>query len=268
MSSQGVGRLNSRITEWLSSLFGRQDKLVPPRRLIDGIGGGSFQKIGQEFFGHFTKIGGLQPHHRVLDVGCGCGRMAVPMIPFLSDHAEYHGFDIVPDAIKWSQRHISGPFPRFHFALADVYSKQYNPSGKLKSGEYRFPYQDNYFDFTLLTSVFTHMLAADMEHYLAEIARTLKVGGNCMISFFLLGPDARALIEKGKSAINFHYPLADCMVSNQARPGDAVAYEEGFIRERFAKFNLKIIEPIHFGKWPGREKFLSYQDIIVAIKEL
>jgi ubiquinone/menaquinone biosynthesis C-methylase UbiE len=126
------------------------------------------------------------------------------------------------------------------------YSKQYNPRGKLTSSEYVFPYQDNYFDFALLTSVFTHMLADDMEHYLAEIARTLKVGGRCMISFFLLNADANELMGTGKSSINFEHPLASCTVRNPNVPEDAVAYEESFIRQCFAKYNLHVIEPIHY----------------------
>jgi SAM-dependent methyltransferase len=261
-------RFGSRIIERISEFFGGVDSLVPPRRLIDDIGGGDFQKIGNEFFAHFTRIGGLQPHHRVLDVGCGCGRMAVPMIPFLAEKGEYYGFDIAPDAIKWTQKHVTARYPHFHFDLADIHNKLYNPRGKLKSGEYRFPYQDNFFDFTLLTSVFTHLLAADMENYLAEIARTLKVGGRCMISFFLLNDDSKALTAKGNSSIDFKYQLENCVTSNQKVPESAIAFEESFIRGCFGRLNLKIIEPIHYGKWPGREKFLSYQDVILAVKEL
>jgi SAM-dependent methyltransferase len=260
-------QMSSRLVEAISAMFAGKDNPVPPRRLIDDIGGGNFQKIGREFFGYFTTIGGLQPHHRVLDVGCGCGRMAVPMIPFLSGPAEYHGFDIVPDAIKWSQKHIAARHPRFHFAVADVYNKQYNPRGKVKSSEYRFPFPDNFFDFALLTSVFTHMLTADMEHYLAEIARTLKVEGRCTLSFFLLNAGANALMANGKSSIDFKHPMADCTISDPKLPEAAVAYVEDFVRERFAKYNLKIIEPIHCGKWSGRDKFLSFQDIILAARE-
>jgi hypothetical protein len=30
---------------------------------------------------------------------------------------------------------------------------------------------------------------------------------------------------------------------------------------------LYIAEPIHYGSWPGRRVFLSYQDVVVAVKE-
>ncbi|MGA2177052.1 MAG: class I SAM-dependent methyltransferase [Verrucomicrobiota bacterium] len=266
MSARRIARFWTSLRESAAYWLGGKDNLVPPRRLIDGVGGGDFTAVGREFFRYFTDIGGMKPDHRVLDVGCGCGRMAVPLIPFLSGVGEYHGFDIVPDAIKWSQRHIARKYPRFRFELADIYNKLYNNEGKIKSSEYRFAYADNFFDFTFLTSVFTHMLAGDMEHYLSEIARTLKPGGKCMINYFLLNPESKALMEQGASSIQFKHALPDCVTSDKKTPEAAVAFEESFVRQCFAKYRLNLIEPIHFGGWPGRKQQLSYQDIILAVK--
>ena len=39
-----------------------------------------------------------------------------------------------------------------------------------------------------------------------------------------------------------------------------------FVRALYDKYNLEIKEPIHYGAWCGREKFLSYQDLIFAFK--
>ena len=262
-----------KLSKVISSLFKSKpvpseptDPLTPPRELIDGVGGGDFAAIGRGFFGHFTKLGGLQPHHRVLDVGCGCGRMAVPMIPFLKDSGEYWGFDIVLAAIEWSRSHITVNHPRFHFDVADIYNKVYNPKGKSHSLEYRFPHADNFFDFTLLTSVFTHMLAADMEHYLAEISRTLKPGGSCMISFFLLNPEARELMVAGNANPTFEHPQPGCTISNPKYPEAAVAYDEQSVRELLVKHGLRLVEPVHYGSLCGRAKHLNYQDIILATK--
>ena len=41
-------------------------------------------------------------------------------------------------------------------------------------------------DVAFLTSVFTHMLPEDVEHYLDELARVLKPGGRTLITWFLL----------------------------------------------------------------------------------
>ena len=256
----------SSIQESISSLLGKGDPLLPPRRLIEAAGGGDFDQIGQEFFRHFRRIGGLKPHHRVLDVGCGCGRMAVPMIPFLADAGEYRGFDIAPGAIHWAKKHIAARYPRFHFDLADIRNLAYNPKGKGEAHEYRFPYESNFFDFAFLTSVFTHMMARDMRHYLDEISRTLKPGGRCLINYFLLNPVSLEKTRKGESRLSFPHPLPECFATDEDKPDAAIAYDENFVRSSLAKAGLSIVEPIHYGCWSGRKPFLSFEDIVLAVK--
>jgi ubiquinone/menaquinone biosynthesis C-methylase UbiE len=148
------------------------------------VGGGDFEKIGKEILQTLIEIGGLKPSERVLDVGCGVGRVAIPLTKYLKDNGSYEGFDVVPKEIKWCQKNISPRFPNFNFQLADVYNKAYNPYAKHEASKYKFPYDDDTFDFVFLTSVFTHMLTKDMENYLSEIVRVLKKGGNALSLIF------------------------------------------------------------------------------------
>jgi len=50
-------------------------------------------------------------------------------------------------------------------------------------------------------------------------------------------------------------------------PEAAVAYELAYIRDICKLNKLKIIEPIHYGFWPGRKDFMDYQDIIFVEKD-
>ena len=59
-------------------VLGKRDGLVPPRYLNYADSGG-FTKVGKEFLAYYKEKCGLQPQHRVLDMGCGIGRMAVPL---------------------------------------------------------------------------------------------------------------------------------------------------------------------------------------------
>ena len=171
--------------DFLCSLFKKNEgaaqdnkSFIPPAHLIDGVGGGGekmFVKVGEEFFGYFVEKGGLNPTDRILDIGCGCGRMAIPLLTYLKDPGEYWGFDIVQPAVQWAQERISPTFPKFHFHAIDVHNRLYNPKGRTPPGKFQFPYADDFFDFTFLTSVFTHMVAPEMRHYLAEIVRTLSL---------------------------------------------------------------------------------------------
>src|SRR3954471_21980999 len=100
------------------------DQLIPPDSL-NFVGGGSFKAVGEEFKGHFVKLGGLRPEHRVLDIGCGIGRMAIPLTQYLSAKGSYEGFDPVKLGIDWCQEKITPLYPNFRFQTVDVFNSFY-----------------------------------------------------------------------------------------------------------------------------------------------
>jgi ubiquinone/menaquinone biosynthesis C-methylase UbiE len=110
------------------------------------------------------------------------------------------------------------------------------------------------------------MLPEDSDHYLAEVARVLKEGGRCLISFFLLNDESIRLISLGKSTLNLTIPLGACRVVNANLPEQVIGYDEEVIRSAYRKNELAIATPVYYGSWCGRENFLSYQDLIIAHK--
>ena len=248
----------------IGRLSGWRDPLLPPNWL-HSVGDWDFKEVGEEFFQYFVNPGGLEPEQRVLDVGSGTGRMALPLTGYLED-GSYDGIDIVAASVKWCRKTYSRRYPNFHFHFSDIYNKEYNPKGKVKASEYKFPFESESFDFVFLTSVFTHMLPRDMENYLSEIARVLKNGGRCLITYFLLNAESLKLIEEKASFHNFKYELQGCRVERDDVPEAAVAYNEKAIRSLYQKYALNISEPVYYGKWCGRENGLSWQDMIVAAK--
>ncbi|HUG60478.1 MAG TPA: hypothetical protein VMP03_01460, partial [Methylomirabilota bacterium] len=54
----------------------------PPEAVF--VGDGDFLAIGAEYLRYFVEVGGLAPSARVLDIGCGIGRMAAALLPYLS----------------------------------------------------------------------------------------------------------------------------------------------------------------------------------------
>lgn len=240
-----------------------QNKLVPPEKLILRIGGG-FENVGNEFLRYFIDIGNIKPNAKILDVGCGCGRMAVPLIGYLDERGSYDGFDIIPEGIIWCQENITKIFPKFKFQLADVYNKEYNPSGAIDASKYTFPYNDDSFDFVFLTSVFTHMLPQEIENYFSEITRVLKKDGICMSTFFLLNRESLELINSKSSSLDFKYGPGKYLTVSKDNPESAIAYDELYVRGIYDIYNLNIIGPIYYGGWCGRNKYLSYQDCIIA----
>jgi len=225
-----------------------------------------FKEGGDEFLEYFIKLGGLNPSENVLEVGCGVGRMAVPLTKYLTS-GSYDGFDIVETGIKWCKEEITSQFPNFHFRKADLYNKAYNPNGKYKASAYRFPYNDKSFDFIFLTSVFTHMLPKEVENYLAEISRVLKRNGRCLITFFLLNTESINLIKAKLIKYDFKYKYKGFRAIDKNSIETAIAYDEELIRYLYKKYGLSIVEPIHYGNWSNRQIALSHQDIIIVIKK-
>src|SRR5690348_3639880 len=81
-------------------LAGNRFMPAPPTELML-CGDGDFRAIGAEFLGHFVRLADLGPHERVLDLGCGVGRMAVPLTQYMSDVGSYIGVDVARDGIEW-----------------------------------------------------------------------------------------------------------------------------------------------------------------------
>jgi SAM-dependent methyltransferase len=231
-----------------------RDPLVPPRRL-QHVGPGDFAATGDEFLRHLIELAGLQPHERVLDVGCGIGRLARPLADFLDERGSYAGFDVNPVAVGWCQARYD--VKRFSFALADLYNARFHPTGRGKAAQYAFPYEADSFDVAILASVLTHLLEAEAEHYLSETLRVLRPGGRALATFFLLDDTSRAAIAEGRSALAFLEPSEHVAVLREDLPEDAVAYDEAWVRTRAP------VRDVHPGGWRGRPG-RSFQDIVVV----
>jgi ubiquinone/menaquinone biosynthesis C-methylase UbiE len=256
----------------IDSLFNRRSDLTPPcsLRIQTGpfIDAKYYEANGEEFFGYFKSLCKLQPKHQVLDIGCGWGQLAGPLSRYMDANGTYEGFDIVREMIEWCAENISLRYENFHFHFADVFNKHYNPKGRTKASDYRFPYDDRVFDFVFLKSVFTHMLPEDMGNYLSEISRVLKKSGKCLASYFLLNKESLKLMDSGDSSLSFCCVMRDCRVNDANNPEFAVAYDEEYVRALFNTVGLKIQEPVSYGSWCRRKAYLSYQDIVVASKRI
>jgi SAM-dependent methyltransferase len=262
-----MGSVKNTMLDSVDVLFKRRDDLAPPRRLMF-VGSGDYRKTGTEFFGYFKELGGLEPDDRVLDVGCGIGRMAVPLLDYLSEEGSYDGFDIVPLGIQWCTDNISCRREEFQFRLVDICNKEYNPNGQVSASEFRFPYPDNRFDLVVLTSVFTHMLPDEVANYLAEIRRVMKPGSKCLISWFLLNDESEQGIRERRSSLDFTFPVGNCLSTNAETPEEAICYRQDDVLGLYEEVDLHIEPPVHLGSWCGREQHVSFQDICIAHRDV
>src|SRR5688500_406441 len=150
--------------------LGRRPECVPPLTLmIDGPRSyREFIENGDEFLRYYVELAQLKPNEKVLDVGSGMGRKTRPLVKFLNKDGSYVGMDIVKSAVDWCRQNYEH-YPNFEFRQIDVRNKHYNPRGTYTASEYKFPFPNDRFDFVVLNSVFTHMMAPEVENYVSEI---------------------------------------------------------------------------------------------------
>lgn len=249
----------------LDSLVGRRHPLRPPKGMIY-IGSGDFIAQGERMREQFIQLGGLQAQHQVLDVGCGIGRIAIPLTSFLQHPGSYDGFDVIKSGVDWCQKHISRRFPNFQFKYIPLNNDLYRKDGD-DAAHFVFPYAPESFDFIILTSVFTHMLPEEVNNYLHQIARVLKPGGTCFATFFLCN-EASASLAGTNPAFQFpfdkgHYKLMDEKVQSAN-----VAYDENWLLEKILPYCGLRVSKTHYGYWSGRHKedCVDFQDILILNK--
>jgi SAM-dependent methyltransferase len=247
-------------------LLGRHDPGLPPKADIFTGAVVDFVASGRHTLEIICSLADVNPSSHILDVGCGIGRLAIAMPDFLAANGGYEGLDIVPEGIEWCKQHIVGPHKNIHFTLADVYNKEYNPTGRKQPADYQFPYEDETFDVAVLISVFTHMLPIDVDRYIGEIARVLKKNGRICASYYIITSESLQLMTSGRGFMSYKHNLGSHWIQSKKVPELSVAYDERYLREIYSKHGLSDLPDIYFGTWCGRSTGLDTQDVVVATK--
>jgi SAM-dependent methyltransferase len=243
------------------------EELIPPKSVLPSYTHkGNFKKAGARFLNAAVEAG-LEPHHRLLDLGCGVGRLAVAVSQYLDDRGSYVGLDTDREAIELCNEWIGSRLPQFTFVWADVFNTTYNRKARAKAARYRFPFDDDSFDFVFSNSLFTHLVPDDALNYFREIGRVLKPGGRTVNTIFLLNEESLALVEGGESRQGVLHEFGElARVKRPDRPEAWIALDEEFVRRAHEEARLEL-ERVRYGAWSGREESgpgFGSKDIMVA----
>jgi SAM-dependent methyltransferase len=204
-----------------------------------------FKRSGRDQVEFLVESAGLRPNDRVLDIACGCGRVALPLSRYLTTAGSYEGFDISQSSIDWCQEHIHRHHENFRFQLVHVAANSNNPEDtRPPAAAFRFPYRDQAFDLVFAGSIFTHLLPEGATHYLDEVARVLDGGGRFVATWLLFNADAEGVVP-GRSLTRLWPHDHDAYrVMDKDHPELSVNYEERKVRGWYAERGLTIAEPI------------------------
>jgi len=197
-----LGTVESVRERWLTMRTGEESTApaslpLPPARLrllVDGrsTDGERFLSIGEamlESIRDAVAAAGtpVAAPLRVLDFGCGCGRVARHWEGV--DEVELHGCDYNPELVGWCEESL--PF------MALMRNELAPPS----------PYEPQSFDLIYGLSVFSHLTETLQRAWVAELRRLLRPGGLLAISVLghrvqeRLGRGERERFERGELVV-------------------------------------------------------------------
>jgi SAM-dependent methyltransferase len=114
---------------------------------------------------------GLRPDDRVLDFGCGTGRLAKHLVPFL-DTGGYTGIDISPEALNIARERLPAAVWRDR---APTF---------VENGDLTFADVHAEVDLVWANSLLTHLPEGDVVELLAHLPDVLADDGQAFLTFF------------------------------------------------------------------------------------
>jgi SAM-dependent methyltransferase len=179
--------------------------------------------------------GMVRPDDTVLDIGCGCGMMALAFQPLLGPAGAYVGFDSHASSIRWCRRRFGGD-SRFRFEVAAV-----GPG-------LHFPIETGRAGLVLAKSVFTHLTAEEACGGLEEIRRALAPGRVALVTAILF--DGAKGGERSSPFLPFSNADGSTRWRWRARPRSAIAFERALFEGMVERAGLRVLE-LRPGFWPG-----------------
>lgn len=236
-------------------LGGKRDPELPPHRYRQ-IGPGDFRERGQ-WLAALLLRNGLRAHDRVLDIGCGIGRVALGLTRVLSPEGRYDGFDVDARAVRWCATNLTPRYPNFHFTHANVATARHNGRG-VPATQYRFPWPDATFDFAFATSVLTHLEMDEARQYVREAHRVLRPGGILLATVF---------VDDGTpSKLAFPVDRGDHLLMAERNDGRGVAFKESSLGALFPAEQWSDIH-VQRGGWQSGGTFcVLTQDVLTGCR--
>jgi len=233
-----------------------------PRGLFTGI---SFDNYTWWVYnqGFFTGlIGSFSPRTdlKILDWGCGMGKLAPVCYFWVKDNGKYLGIDTDIPSIDLCRK-TYGDLRNCEFYLTKDQNAFYKNPGieKEESLGVDWPVEKASQDLLIASSVFTHLQEAESTKYMQRIHEVLVPGGLAILSFHVIRDHVNA-----NPTFNFTHPLTSgWFTSVPDCPEYAIGVKQETI-EKLIKDKFSILKWLEGHSTGGRSP--SFQDIFVLKK--
>lgn len=180
-----------------------------------------YLRMGDYFWRYFCTHNYCKFNSDVVELGCGCGRIANPL---RDDWFEgtYVGIDIDQEMIEYCRHKFTDE--RFQFILSPHYSKTYSSIRHRQERQPAFTIAGpDSKDFVYSISLYSHLLETEFSEYLVESFRILRPSGLMFMTFFCIDH-----VERG-SRWTLAHRNGNAFIENEEYPEAAVAYEQAYV---------------------------------------
>lgn len=239
------------------------------------VGGADPELVGDASLSILHRYLQIRPSSRLLDFGCGVGRVMLSVLKYHPDVGGMTGFDIMPQVIRFCDSHIATSFPRTSFELIagnndhyDHFVQDADPVSVASYDQLRAKYAGA-FTGIYAFSVFTHVELAELRPLLTLLSALVETGGQVLFTAFMLTPASRRAIRERRALIPFaEGPLevdGDVFVGNPTDRLGFIAFDRSLVEQAAFDAGL-VIHHIEYGAWSGIIPSPSLQDVIVCGK--
>jgi SAM-dependent methyltransferase len=189
----------------------------------------------------------LRRDARIVDIGCGWGRLAAALADHLDPTADYHGFDPMRAQVLWAQTNLMPCHQAFNFHITNLANRIYNPGGVLRTRTFVVPFASASRDLVVASALFAYLSPEELDAYAREAARILKPGGRFLATFYLLDDESGPILPQLAPPLAFRFASGP-IVSTSPNGGGLVAYDTAHVRAVLERHGY-IVEPIIRGTW-------------------
>ena len=243
------------------------EKDLPPEEFMQIIGSRDKDHFVSNMKNIFLELATrcrLTPSDSVLDLGCGCGRLAFPFKEYLKQ-GRYYGVDVWEDGIEWCKNYFRNSVCNFqHLKANDNYYYSTDDSTAENSFDLKF-IRDGSIDLVFAISVFTHLKQKDCEDYFSEVSRVLKSGAMAYLTFFIIDED---FIEYRNRTGEHTTLIPDTSLDYQTayqKQDFFAGLSKKYLENLAEKNNLKLLT-FETGTWAEKRASNRFQDLAIFAK--